>query len=76
MKIHDKRTPITIPFKDIPVGECFITLSDNNINMKLCLDGCAYFDTYNAVDLVTGSLFYLEYDQEVIAVTAEIITTD
>lgn len=76
MKFIDKRNTTTVPFKNIKVGECFITLSDKHINMKMYADDY-YPDACNVVDLVTGKQYYFNGDTEkVVSVNAEIIITN
>ena len=76
MKFTDKRTSITIPFRTIKEGECFITSSDNHINMKMHID-VYYDDACIVVDLITGKQYCFENDDErVVAVNAEIIITN
>lgn len=73
MKFIDKRAITTVSFRRIKVGECFITSSDNHINMKLYVEDYEDSDTaYNGVDLVTGKKYHFEYDEQVIAVNAEV----
>lgn len=77
MKFTDKRTPIkTVPFESIKIGECFITPSDNHLNMRVRPSYYDSDDAYNGIDLITGVQYIFESDEEVISVTAEIIVTD
>ena len=50
--------------------------SDGHINMKLYVEDYEDSDTAcNVVDLVTGKRYHFEYDEEVIAVNAEVTAT-
>ena len=63
MKFIDKRTIITVPFRRIKVGECFITSFDGHINIKLYVEDYEDSDTAcNGVDLVTGKKYHFEYE--------------
>lgn len=76
MKFTDKRTKNEVLFGDIKTGECFITLCDGHINMKMAI---AEYDSpagYNTVDLVTGKQYSFDDEERVIAVNAEVIATN
>lgn len=76
MKFTDNRTKTTVPFRNIKVGECFITSSDGHINMKMYVDDYDCPDVYNTVDLVTGKQYFFDDEEEVITANAEVIATN
>ena len=73
MLIIDKRTPTTVPFKDITPGECFID-QDDELNIKLDV---SYYSDYeknnypNAIVLDGGQPWRCEDDTQVIKVKAQ-----
>ena len=73
MFIIDKRTPTTVPFKDITPGECFID-NDGELNIKLDMSYYAYDETYrpNAVVLDNGQPWNCDDEMQVIKVRAKV----
>jgi hypothetical protein len=69
MKIYDKRNPITVPFKDIQPGECFIDIEDE-LNIKIDVSFYEETEEYrpNAVTLDDGQAWRCDDDTEVIKV--------
>lgn len=73
MFIIDKRTPTTVPFKNIKVGECFID-NDGELNIKLDMSYYAVTEGYpNAVVLNNAQPWSCDDEYEVIAVRAKVI---
>lgn len=69
MKIIDKRNPITVPFKDIQPGECFIDPHDHELNIKLDVSFYEVEDGHpNAVVLNDGQAWQCHDDDQVIRV--------
>ena len=68
MRIYDKRTPTTVPFKDIQPGECFID-HDDDLNIKI---GVSCYEAErggpNAVVLNDGQAWLCDDDIQVIKV--------
>lgn len=73
MKFTDKRIITKERFKDIEIGECFITPSDGHVNMRMAIK---YYNADNVVDLITGKQYCFDDDKEVIPVTAEVVVTN
>jgi hypothetical protein len=71
MKIYDKRNPITVPFKDIQPGECFIDIEDE-LNIKIDVSYYEETEEYrpNAVALDDGQPWRCDDDTQVIKVRA------
>lgn len=69
MRIYDKRTPTTVPFKDIHAGECFIDPYDNELNIKIEVSSYNVKGDYpNAVALNSGYPWICNDDEQVIKV--------
>lgn len=67
MRIHDKRTPMTVSFKDIQPGECFIDM-DDELNIKIGVSCCEAEGSPNAVVLNDGQAWRCNDDTKVIKV--------
>ena len=74
MFVIDKRTPTTVPFKDIKAGECFID-EDDELNIKLDISFYEETEEYrpNAVVLDSGQPWRCDDDYQVIKVKARVI---
>jgi hypothetical protein len=73
MRIYDKRTPTTVPFKDIQPGECFIDM-DDALNIKIDVSYYEETEEYrpNAVVLGDGQAWQCGDDEQVIKVRATV----
>lgn len=67
MIISNKRKAVTVKFKDLEYGECFIHPEDESVCMKIRRS-----DKYNEVDLSTGDLFESYDNIEVIKVNSRL----
>lgn len=78
MKITDKIRR-NCRFKEMKEGDVFMCYSDDSTNLPYyyCIKTEPYYENgetaYNAVNLDTGELLYLEANKEIIITTAELI---
>lgn len=76
MEIINKRSSTTVPFKDIAMGECFLTEDNTEPCMKLNL---LSYDEYtlhgfpNAVGLFIGQPWHCDENRQVFPIKAKTI---